>query len=199
MQYSVARTIPSLACLALTAALGLCARSARAQAAAGGASVAAVQQPYPERWLNYGQPNQQDLGVSTRPINLNPYGISYDDCIKDMTLVFSVYLSGFTTQSLEIWATKSGDCTTLTARGMGGQIEPTCWQMDGGFTNMVIAGTQQYAIRVQDIVGPQNLTDPGAPTLTRGYHRWGPEACSQQSSFAAVPITVWFVPVDSSG
>src|SRR5258708_19671204 len=101
MQSPVVRTLPGVARLVLTAALALSVRSAHAQAA-GGASVAAIQQPYPERWLNYGQPNQQDLGVATRPINMNPYGISYDDCNKDMTLVFSVSLSGFTTPTPQI-------------------------------------------------------------------------------------------------
>jgi len=197
MQSSAARTLPRLAGLVAAAALLLPVRSARAQVA-GGASVAPIQQPYPERWLNYGQPNQQDLGVSTRPINMNPYGISYDDCIKDMTLVFSVYLSGFTgSQNLQIWATKSGDCTSTMARGIG--LMPTCWQLPGGFTEQVITGTQQYAIRVQDIVGPQNLTNPDGSALTATYHRWGPEACGEQQTFAAVPITLWFLPLDNTG
>src|SRR5260370_19018258 len=103
MQSPAVRTPPGLAGLALAPGLALSAHPARAQTA--GATVAAIQQPYPERWLNYGQPNQQDKTVSTRPINMNPYGISYDDCIEDMTLVFSVYLSGFTgSQSMQIWA-----------------------------------------------------------------------------------------------
>src|SRR5260370_15352073 len=176
MQYPVVRTLPGVARLVLTAALALSVRSAHAQAA-GGASVAAIQQPYPERWLNYGQPNQQDLGVATRPINMNPYGISYDDCNKDMTLVFSVSLSGFSTQSLQIWATTLGDCTGPMARGIV-QPLPTCWLFPGGFTGKVIPRTQQYAIRVQDIVGPQNLRNPDRSILTNDYHRWGSQACS---------------------
>src|SRR5260370_37064591 len=105
-----------------------------------------------------------------------------------MALVFSVCVSGLTgSQSKQIWATKSGDCTATTARGMG--MIPTCWQLPGGFTEQVIAGTQQFAIRVQDIVGPQNLTNPDGSQLTATYHRWGSQACSQQPSLAAVAPT----------
>ena len=38
----------------------------------------------------------KDVGMSTRPTNLNPFGINFADCMQDMVLQFSVTLSGFT-------------------------------------------------------------------------------------------------------
>jgi hypothetical protein len=142
---------------------------------------------FPERIVN-----GVDLGSSTRPMNLNPNGVSYDDCIKNMTLRFSVNVSGFNGQALQVWATKSGDCTADTTRGVGSV--PTCWLVNGGNASLVqlTSNTITIDVRVQDLVGPQN-SPPNPPTLVRE----GSNACLAQPSFASVAMDIWFLPLSS--
>ena len=154
-------------------------------------TVAATGQPYPERFEN-----GVDLGQSTRPINLNPFGVNYQDCIGDMVLQFNLALNGFTgAQNMQIWATANGDCTALTTRAIGSSA-PTCWQLEGALTIPVIGilTTRSFNVRVQDLVGPQNAP-PNPPVVVNE----GASACSAQTTFAAVPITVWFLPLDLQG
>jgi hypothetical protein len=171
-------------CLAVTAMLFLGPGLARAQ------TVTATQQPYPERFVN-----GQDVGQSTRPVNLNPFGVNYADCVADMVLQFNLTLDGFTgSQNMQIWATATGDCTATTTRGIGSI--PTCWQLEGSITLPVIgiATTRSFNVRVQDLVGPEN-TPPNPPVVVNE----GAAACNAQTTFAAVPITVWFLPLDLQG
>jgi hypothetical protein len=132
-----------------------------------------------------------------RPLNLNPTGVNYSDCIQDMTLQFSVLVSGFgigSTQNLEVWATASGDCTTTTGRGIG-QI-PLCWLVSGGTPSLVqtTSSAELYNVRVQDLVGSENTVPPAGTFAHRDA-----TACSQQASFAGVSLTIYFVPVDPQG
>jgi len=154
-------------------------------------TVGASGQPYPDRLVN-----GSDLGQSTRPQNLNPLGISYSDCVQDMTLRFSVTVSGFTGgQNLQVWATRSNDCTANASRGIGLNAA-VCWLVNQGVTGLVsnTATTLNFDVRVQDLVGPQN-----APPFPTGIHPQGPSACTQQPTFLAVPMDIWFLPLDSSG
>lgn len=131
-----------------------------------------------------------------RPANQTPLGVNYSDCINDMVLQFSVALSGFLgTTNLQIWATKSTDCTAPTTRGIGANAN-TCWLVNQGLTlpNLQSAQTKQFNVRVQDLVGPQN-----APALGAGMVNEGPSACTQQPNFAAVPMDIWFLALDGSG
>jgi hypothetical protein len=181
-----------LPALALPSAMLLGAAPARAQTAASAASVSASGQAFPERFVN-----GVDLGASTRPQNLTPLGISYADCISDMTLSFNVVVSGFDgSQNLQVWASKSGDCTAITDRGGTGAVAATCWLVNPGFTAQIhtTPTTLNFAVRVQDLVGAQN-----APPFPANYVAQGPSACGAQSTFAAVPLTINFVPIDSSG
>jgi hypothetical protein len=158
--------------------------------AAGAQSVTPTQQPYPERFVN-----GVDVGQSTRDFNLNPFGINYSDCLSDMTLQFNLTLDGFTgSQNMQIWATASGDCTAPTTRGIGGV--PTCWQLEGALTipSIDIATTRSFNVRARDLVGPEN-TPPDPPVVVNE----GASACNVQTTFAGVPITVWFLPLDLSG
>jgi hypothetical protein len=154
-------------------------------------TVTATAQPYPERFEN-----GVDLGQSTRPINLNPFGVNYEDCIGNMVLQFNLALNGFTgAQNMQIWATANGDCTATTSRAIG-STAPTCWQLEGALTIPVIGilTTRSFNVRVQDLVGPQNAP-PNPPVVVNE----GASACSAQTTFAAVPITVWFLPLDLQG
>ncbi|HSY24441.1 MAG TPA: hypothetical protein VK841_20080 [Polyangiaceae bacterium] len=156
-------------------------------------SITASQNVNPDRIVN-----GQDLGESTRPQNLNPTGINYSDCISDMSLQFSVTLSGFAATdnaSMQIWATDHGDCTASTSRGIEGINQ--CWPLGQGTPADFVATssvTQTFTVRVQDIVGPQNES----PT-PNSYTRFGPEACAAQPTSAAVSFTIWFLALDSSG
>jgi hypothetical protein len=147
---------------------------------------------YPDRIVN-----GQDLGVSTRPQNLNPLGISYDDCTSDMTLQFTVSVSGFSGQNLAVWASKTSDCTSPLDRGIGtgGNV---CWFLNQPLSSFpsATATTITVKLRVRDIVGSQ---DAIAPVQTLQPSNQGPSACFAQQGFAAVPINVNFLPLDSSG
>ncbi len=174
---------------AAVAALLLVAGAARAQLL-GGATANATQQVNPDRIVN-----GQNLTQSERPSNLNPTAVSYSDCIRDMTLRFYINLSGFTGQNLQVWATRSNDCTGPLTRGVGSSAA-TCWQVNGGLTafQSIANSTQTFDVRVQDLVGPQNAP-PYPPNLVHE----GASACNVQSSYAAVSMVIWFVPVDSGG
>ena len=186
-----------LGAFALLPALFLAAEPAQAQTttATSTATVSGSAQPYPDRIVN-----GVDQGYSTRPQNLTPLGINYADCTSDMVLKFNVVLSGFSgSQNLQVWASKSSDCTAATDRGALGAVAATCWPVAPNYwlTGPIYLTpvTLTFQVRVQDLVGLQNaqLTPPVT------YKAQGPEACNAQSSFAAVPLTINFVPVDSSG
>ncbi len=156
-----------------------------------GPTVNATLDPYPHRIVN-----GADLGETTRPMNLTPLGISYSDCAADMTLNFNVSVAGFDgTENLQIWASRSSDCTAAADRGIGGATVPLCWLLGQDIFVSTTASTRPYSVRVQDAVGPQN----NPPAAGSGYQRQGPEACHAQSTYTPVPINIAFVPVDSSG
>ena len=175
------------------AALALVFESASASAQI----ISAGGQVLPERFVN-----GSDVGVSTRAQNLNPAGVSYDDCVQNMVLQFTVTLSGFagTNASLQVWATNQGDCTANTARGLG--LAPTCWQLfeSAGLNNTAVQ-TVQINLAVRDIVGPQDGVPTQASianTQARGSQR-GLGACLTQPSFTPVQMYIWFLAVDSGG
>ncbi len=177
------RIRPRLLAAASLVAGSLCATSAGAQ------TVAATGAMFPDRIVN-----GQDLGVSTRPQNLNPDGISFSDCTEDMSLQFSVALSGFSgTNNMQIWASKSSDCTAPLDRGqgIGGNV---CWFLGQQLVAPVINTLQTFTftIRVQDILGEQNASAP-----VTGYVRQGASACFAQPTFSPIPININFVPLDS--
>ncbi len=189
------RRVRSIVAFGMMCAAGLHSAVAHAQTSgtttSGGAeSVTASGQINPNRFIN---------GVlqAPRTMNLNPNGINYSDCISDMQLQFSVALSGFNAAdlaSMQIWASRAVDCTSPGARGIGGVL-PTCWSLGQGTPADFIAvttTTELFNIRVQDIVGPQN-----SPTTS--YVHQGVAACSVQPTYAAVPLSIWFLPLDSVG
>ncbi len=167
-------------------AVTLCAASAAAQ------TVSPILNPYfPDRIVN-GQ-----VQTNLRPQNLTPEGINYTDCVEDMSLRFSVSLSGFTgAQNMQIWATVAGDCTQNIDRGAAGSAAATCWLVSEGLTGPIIATptSYQFTIRVQDLIGPQNHP-PFPATLVNDQTV---AACSQQPSFIGVPINIYFVPLDTT-
>jgi hypothetical protein len=181
------RVLPILVASVALAIASLVSGVARAQVI----SAAAVVNP--DRIIN-----GQDVGQYTRPINLNQYGVNYADCVENMVLQYSVTLSGFTgNDNMQVWATYNGDCTADTTRGLDGTLTPTCWLVNAGETlpNFESADTRQYNIPVRALVGPEGGIPP-AGTLVGDS---GPGACTHQASFAAVPVTIWFLPLLPNG
>jgi hypothetical protein len=180
----------SILILVTVAAILLASGAARAQ------SIEPAAQIFPERFVN-----GKDVGESTRPVNLNPHGINFADCMQDMVFQYSVTLSNFpgaNGDTMQVWATNTGDCTVDSARGIGVAPEAaTCWLVNG-LTQPDLLGpaTLQFRIPVRALVGPQANTIPKAGTLVGDQ---GPFACQTQPSFTAVPITVWFLPVLPNG
>jgi hypothetical protein len=144
----------------------------------------------PNRLING---NQQTL----RNQNLNPEGISYSDCISDMVLEFSISLNSFDTGSnLLVWGGETGPCNSTAARGL--DVLPVCWPVvanDGTELTGILGGsgsvdTITVDIRVQDLIAHMN-----APV--GNYTKATSAVCTTvQQSFTAVPLTIWFMPVD---
>jgi hypothetical protein len=172
------------------AVFGLLAAPVHAQTTTNIPSVLAdLNNPFPTRIVN-----GVNLGVSTRPVGLNPDGVNYADCISDMTLQYTVFVSGFADgQELEVWVSSSnGDCTQDVNRGTGGVA--VCWEVATlGAVNQVAQTSVPFNIRVQDLVGPQAAVPP-APS---GPVHEGASACLTQPTETAVTLTVYVVPVVS--
>lgn len=172
-----------------------------------GLSTAAVAQsinvsaePFPNRIL----PDGGNLGPSTRPQNQNPEGVSYQDCIDDQTLQFSLVLTGFTgVDEVEVWASLSSDCTATTDRGLSATAA-VCWGLPGPngsnyITDLVSNGnmTYNFNIRVQDLLGWQVV--PPIPSAALYPPHQGVSACYVQPSFAAVSLNINFLAINSDG
>jgi hypothetical protein len=69
--------------------------------------------------------------VSKRDLAFNPEGVSYQDCVDDQRIRFTLQLGGFAANgSLEVWAGLSGnDCSDQTRR-IGSAA--TCWKLATG-------------------------------------------------------------------
>src|SRR5579859_3651246 len=80
---------------------------ADAQTTTTGAKLGPTAIKYPERFDSTGH----DLNTTgSRPQNLTPLGISFQDCLDGQQLQFSIAVSGFQGQDIQIWASKNGDC-----------------------------------------------------------------------------------------
>jgi hypothetical protein len=158
---------------------------------AGAQSIAPTASGFPMRLVG-----GQSQGYSTRPDNFDPYGISYADCISDMTLQFSVILAGFegTNASVEVWASTTSDCVALADRGIHSS-SAVCWTVSPSLVEPNASGSTQFSVRVRDLVGWQN--SPPAPGQTVVPQEVG--ACAAQPTFAAVPMVVNFIAVDGDG
>jgi len=117
------------------------------------------------------------------------------------TLQFSVTLTGFTgSDSLEVWASLTSDCTNAGDRGVATGVQALCWGLRAGnMVNPIIATPQTYSfsVRVQDLVGWQQSLPTAAEAANPPAQ--GPSACNAQATFAAVPINVNFLAINSSG
>ncbi len=65
--------------------------------------------------------------ITKRAQNLTPEGVSYQDCLDDQRIRFSLIMSGFEVNAnVEVWASVGGDCSALTTRQGGTQV---CWRV----------------------------------------------------------------------
>jgi hypothetical protein len=164
-----------------------------APAIASAQSIAASGTGFPARITPASSP------APTRPENLNPNGVNYTDCTADMTLQFPVLLDGFTgNASVEVWASLASTyCTANTDRGIG-STAAACWQVSQPLVipNIATPQTTTFSVRVQDLVGWQASPPPPSSGLPASL---GAEACTAQSSFAAVPMHINFLAVDEDG
>jgi hypothetical protein len=122
--------------------------------------------PLPDRIL----PDSDNLGTSTRPADLTPDGINFDDCIQDQTLQFALTLTGFNGESLEAWASTSSDCTQDANRS---GPTPTCWLVASAVPALTtdVPTAETFDIRVQDLVGSQTSPPPAGRIRSWGLPR----------------------------
>jgi len=134
-------------------------------------------------------PGGDNLGASTRPADLTPDGINFDDCMQDQTLQFALTLTGFNGESLEAWASTSSDCAEDVNR-IG--PTPTCWLVASAVPGLTtdVPTAETFDIRVQDLVGAE-----ASPPTSATYQALGQSACNAQPTFAAVPLTIYFLPI----
>jgi hypothetical protein len=182
------RVAKILGALGASAALTLAAGTAHAQ------TIVAAGQVNAERYIN-----NQDVGQYTRPVNLNQLGINYSDCIQDMVLQITVELTGFSgTDNMQVWASYGQDCSQDSNRGIGVSADAAvCWLVDSGLMVPNAETTKQYVsnIPVRALVAPE----AGIPVAGTLVGNQGPEACTHQPSFAAVPVSIWFLPLTTVG
>ncbi|MCL2448825.1 MAG: hypothetical protein FWD17_07760 [Polyangiaceae bacterium] len=155
----------------------------------GGASIGPSQQQFPERYVN-----GNDLGQSTRPQNLTPLGINFNDCNQDMELEFRALVTLNAGDTVQVWATTSADCSQATSRGSGSVA--TCWRLNAGLGALVLTNREEpFRVRVQDIIGGQTTVgqNPNTPVSV------GSEACTLQSSFAATNFNVYIMAMQPDG
>lgn len=152
-------------------------------------TIAALDQ-YPDRVVGG---NDQGTTSLTRGTQFDQYGISYSDCAAGMVLSFDLALAGFSSdETLQIWASVSPtDCTQVAAR----TGTPTCWLLAPPVTN-VGTGALAFDINVWDLVGNQLSSLASSRTAT--YTPLDSSACTAQSGPDAVPMYIFFMPIDSS-
>ena len=111
-----------------------------------------------------------------------------------MALRFEVALTGFSGQTLQVWAGPKGGstqpltCLTDATRGT------SCWMVASPVTGLGDSEVVTVDVRVQDLVGYQGSL-PTAGT----YAPLGSKACTAQLDPRSSTHRIWFVPVDASG
>jgi MYXO-CTERM domain-containing protein len=150
--------------------------------------------PFPARIVN-----GQDVSGTVRPTNRYPQGISYADCEADMVLHFSLIVSGFNGQFLEVWASpQSQDCKPAASRGSGGV--PVCWRLvnTGDALYAPNATTIFRDIPVRNVLKYEVAgTVPNPPQIAVPLA--GEDACHAQQNDAAIPLTIWFLATAPGG
>jgi len=207
---SCRRLVLAFVCLAT---VGFADSEARAQGATsssgatttgGGASInlaSGLTNPYRYLFQN-GQ--YVDVTNTPRPQNLNPTGANFTDCEQDLRLVFPLVISGFNGDHIEVWA-GTLDCTQDANRtGSGAGVSHVCWQLAGAGQPIysVSPSPITYTIYARDVLRYEQIpaTTTYSQTWDPNFHSssQGETACHVQTSDAAVPINIFFIPVQST-
>jgi hypothetical protein len=206
------------ACLSLLAAL-FAAAPARAQTASSssggtgtgnGSENIAAGVANPSRFLYENGVCQNcsatDVTNTPRPQNLNPEGVNFTDCEQDLRMDFTLILSGFSagdSASVQAWA-GTVDCTQDTNRVSTAGTLHACWQV-AGFYGPVLATTSQtitISVFARDVLRysaqPTGTVVSQAYDPSFHYSSNGESACHVQATDAAVPISIYFLPVNST-
>jgi hypothetical protein len=159
--------------------------------------------PNPTRYLFQGG-QYVDVTNNPRPQNLNPTGVNYTDCMQDLRLNFELNISGFSGSHIEVWA-GTIDCTQDANRtGSGAGVSHVCWEVAGrtGPLNAVTTAPEPYTVYTRDVLRYEQI--PASSTFSQAYQptfhnsSQGETACKVQTSDAAVPINLYFIPVTSA-
>jgi MYXO-CTERM domain-containing protein len=146
-----------------------------------------------------------DVTSSPRPQNLNPEGISFTDCEQNLRMDFSLVLSGFAAADMatvQAWA-GTVDCTQDTNRVSTAGTLHACWQVAGVSGPVVAASatTLKVSVFARDVLRYEAV--PATATAqaydpTFNSSSAGESACHVQPTDAAVPIGLYFIPVNST-
>ena len=122
---------------------------------------------HPARAQSIGVVNEASLprldkdgkNVQKRPQTLTPEGVSFQDCIDDQQILFTLQMSGFEANaSIQAWATIGQDCKVQTARGGGNK---TCWQVyDSDIPLATVADIRVPVRKIMAGVTPNSATTP---------------------------------------
>jgi hypothetical protein len=147
-----------------------------------------------------------DVTNNPRAQNLNPEGINYADCEGNLRMDFSLALTGFTAgddAQVQVWA-GTVDCSQQANRVLNGGALHPCWQVANPLGPLVAsAKTVGVSVYARDVLRyeqpPADPTSLQAYDPTYNYSAAGEQACHVQPTDAAVPLSIFFVAVDSTG
>ena len=147
-----------------------------------------------------------DVTNNPRPQNLNPTGCNFADCEQDLELQFPITYSGFAqgdAAHIEVWA-GTVDCTQDANRNqISTSTAHPCWEVAPrtGPIYATVAATKTFTVFARDVLRFEAPPVAGiAQSYDPSFHSsaQGESACHVQTSDAAVPISIYFIPVSSS-
>jgi hypothetical protein len=131
----------------------------------------------------------------SRPQNLNPNAVNYNDCISNINLEFTLTISGLPcSDEIWVWAGPT-DCIQASARDRNSG-SAQCWPVApiGAFA---MAQTSTANIRAQDIVARINYASTSSTTYTPASS----EACGPLAgeNCSSVGLTLYFMAMEADG
>lgn len=170
--------------------------------------VALAAEALPQRWIvKDGSP--VNVTQNRRPDNLNPWGISFSDCMDDMRVDFSLTVAGFSATDdahVEVWAGSGADCSVDANRNpTSAGVSHACWRVANPMQPMVVGSSPLavtasiYARDALRYEQPPTQSD-AAQSYDASFHSSsnGVQACQVQTSDAAVTINIYFLALNSA-
>jgi hypothetical protein len=126
----------------------------------------------------------------SRPENLDPNAINYNDCSSDIHLQFSGSVSGLPcTDTMQIWAGTT-DCTQTSAR-QANSGAAHCWPVT---QSVALQTTFTLNIRAEDLVAYISNSEPPST-----YFAHGATFCRSQVAPGVVSLGVYFMAMEADG